>query len=173
MKAYSLLIFFSCATLFGASPATGAPPPRALMLSKVASEANAIFKAKVVYAQQSGESYVYGIVLQDSIHGKFDKKCLLSKSSLKVSATYIFMIKDLGGKCGQAGNSFLRALEIRSFQGEEIVVLDNDGFIYPNFGNQLFFVSTEMDGGPDTFVVWTGIKWKNFENYLTDRNRAP
>lgn len=172
MKAYSLITFLFCATLFSASPAMGAPPPRALMLSKVVSEANAIFKAKVVYAQQSGGSYAYGIVMEDSIHGKFGKRCLLSKSGLRISATYIFMIKDLGDKCGQAGDAFIRALEIRSFQGEEVVVLDNDGFIYPNFGNQLFVVRTEMEGSPDTFVVWTGIKWKNFESHLTDSHRA-
>jgi hypothetical protein len=175
MKKILSIMVFSCICLHGITVAQQYNPPRALMLSRVIKNSQSIYIGKLISARKLEDGgYLYVMDSEISIIGGKSPGCMISKLPFGIGVDYVFFTSspEIDG-CADGGAVSRKGFELRKIGNKQYVVLSDDRYFYPNFGDDLLSVKSDTDDLGAVITLWSGIDLKKFISYVVKTKESP
>ena len=166
-----LILSMACAVCISASAYQA--PPAAYPLDSTIKSADHIFVGKLSSAKTVGDSIIYDVSISKNIWGSKQKPCLSSKLPYEIGSHYFFFVPKGTGKCMDGGSTLRRGLPLKIFASKQYVVLQDEKYIYPNFGDSILRVDSIPLGGTKPITVWSGVPIELFEGHVRSIKTKP
>ena len=142
-------------------------PPIAIPLERSLKDAAAVFIGRLVSAKAKGGKIYYGLLVDRTIYGNHKSRCLISEGSYKIGVRHVFFTSQTQAGCLATGELLPSALEVVSLSGQDYVKLAESRYIYPNFGERFFVLSSIPTDASRPVTLWTGVGLADFEGFVS------